>query len=233
VSKSDLLSVQNLSTFYGNSQALFDVNIEAPDLGAVAILGRNGAGKTTLLKSIVGELTPKNGAIYFEGVDNISVATEKRIHRGIGYVPQERAIFAGLTVLENLQIGRFSQENGESIDTVLEIFPKLKERIHQIAGTLSGGERKMVAIGRALLGSPKLLLLDEPTEGIWVGVIQEIIDHLIDLKNRISLLIVEQHLELALRVTEYAYVLDRGHVALEGPSSEVGNDPQLMRLLAP
>jgi branched-chain amino acid transport system ATP-binding protein len=233
VSKSDLLSVQNLSTFYGNSQALFDVNIEAPDLGAVAILGRNGAGKTTLLKSIVGELTPKNGAIYFEGVDNTSVATEKRIHRGIGYVPQERAIFAGLTVLENLQIGRFSQENGESIDTVLEIFPKLKERIHQVAGTLSGGERKMLAIGRALLGSPKLLLLDEPTEGIWVGVIEEIIDHLIDLKNRISLLIVEQHLELALRVTEYAYVLDRGHVALEGPSSEVGNDPQLMRLLAP
>jgi branched-chain amino acid transport system ATP-binding protein len=233
VSKSDLLSVQNLSTFYGNSQALFDVNIEAPDLGAVAILGRNGAGKTTLLKSIVGELTPKNGAIYFEGVDNTSVATEKRIHRGIGYVPQERAIFAGLTVLENLQIGRFSQGNGESIDTVLEIFPKLKERIHQVAGTLSGGERKMLAIGRALLGSPKLLLLDEPTEGIWVGVIEEIIDHLIDLKNRISLLIVEQHLELALRVTEYAYVLDRGHVALEGPSSEVGNDPQLMRLLAP
>ena len=233
MSKSDLLSVQNLSTFYGNSQALFDVNIEAPDLGAVAILGRNGAGKTTLLKSIVGELTPKNGAIYFEGVDNTSVATEKRIHRGIGYVPQERAIFAGLTVLENLQIGRFSQENGESIDTALEIFPKLKERIHQVAGTLSGGERKMLAIGRALLGSPKLLLLDEPTEGIWVGVIEEIIDHLIDLKNRISLLIVEQHLELALRVTEYAYVLDRGHVALEGPSSEVGNDPQLMRLLAP
>ena len=233
MSKSDLLSVQNLSTFYGNSQALFDVNIEAPDLGAVAILGRNGAGKTTLLKSIVGELTPKNGAIYFEGVDNTSVATEKIIHRGIGYVPQERAIFAGLTVLENLQIGRFSQENGESIDTVLEIFPKLKERIHQVAGTLSGGERKMLAIGRALLGSPKLLLLDEPTEGIWVGVIEEIIDHLIDLKNRISLLIVEQHLELALRVTEYAYVLDRGHVALEGPSSEVGNDPQLMRLLAP
>ena len=233
MSKSDLLSVQNLSTFYGNSQALFDVNIEAPDLGAVAILGRNGAGKTTLLKSIVGELTPKNGAIYFEGVDNTSVATEKRIHRGIGYVPQERAIFAGLTVLENLQIGRFSQENGESIDTVLEIFPKLKERIHQVGGTLSGGERKMLAIGRALLGSPKLLLLDEPTEGIWVGVIEEIIDHLIDLKNRISLLIVEQHLELALRVTEYAYVLDRGHVALEGPSSEVGNDPQLMRLLAP
>ena len=233
MSKSDLLSVQNLSTFYGNSQALFDVNIEAPDLGAVAILGRNGAGKTTLLKSIVGELTPKNGAIYFEGVDNTSVATEKRIHRGIGYVPQERAIFAGLTVLENLQIGRFSQGNGESIDTVLEIFPKLKERIHQVAGTLSGGERKMLAIGRALLGSPKLLLLDEPTEGIWVGVIEEIIDHLIDLKNRISLLIVEQHLELALRVTEYAYVLDRGHVALEGPSSEVGNDPQLMRLLAP
>ena len=233
MSESPLLFVQNLSTFYGNSQALFDVNIEAPDRGAVAILGRNGAGKTTLLKSIVGELTPRNGSVIFEGVDSTSLATEKRIRRGIGYVPQEHAIFADLTVLENLQIGKSSQENGEPIDTVLEIFPKLKERIHQLAGTLSGGERKMVAIGRALLGSPTLLLLDEPTEGIWVGVIEEIVDHLIELKDRISLLIVEQHLELALRVTEYAYVLDRGQVALEGPSSEVGNNPHLMRLLAP
>ena len=233
MSKPPLLSVQKLSTFYGNSQVLFDVNIEAPDHGAVAILGRNGAGKTTLMKSIVGELTPKNGSIFFEGVDNTSVATEKRIRRGIGYVPQEHAIFAGLTVLENLRIGKFSQENGDPIDTVLDIFPKLKERIHQVAGTLSGGERKMLAIGRALLGSPKLLLLDEPTEGIWVGVIEEIVDHLIELKNRISLLIVEQHLELALRVTDHAYVLDRGHVALQGPSSDIGNDPQLMRLLTP
>ena len=233
MSKPPLLSVQKLSTFYGNSQVLFDVSIEAPDHGAVAILGRNGAGKTTLMKSIVGELTPKNGSIFFEGVDNTSVATEKRIRRGIGYVPQEHAIFANLTVLENLRIGKFSQENGDPIDTVLDIFPKLKERIHQVAGTLSGGERKMLAIGRALLGSPKLLLLDEPTEGIWVGVIEEIVDHLIELKNRISLVIVEQHLELALRVTDHAYVLDRGHVALQGPSSDIGNDPQLMRLLTP
>ena len=123
MSESPLLFVQNLSTFYGNSQALFDVNIEAPDRGAVAILGRNGAGKTTLLKSIVGELTPRNGSVIFEGVDSTSLATEKRIRRGIGYVPQERPIFADLTVLENLQIGKSSQENGEPIDTVLEIFP--------------------------------------------------------------------------------------------------------------
>lgn len=234
MSDTPLLAVRGLSTYYGHSQALFDVGLVAGQRGAVAVLGRNGAGKTTLLRTIVGELRPRQGQIAFDGHDDTRTPTEQRVRRGLGYVPQEHAVFGRLSVRENLAVGAITRRRDPgAIDEVLTLFPKLGQRLNQRAGTLSGGERKMLAVGRALLTRPKLLLLDEPTEGVWVGVIEEIATRLAELASRIGLVIVEQHLELALGVAHYAYVLDRGRVALEGPSATIRNDPRLLRYLAP
>jgi branched-chain amino acid transport system ATP-binding protein len=228
-----ILTVTNLDAGYGRSQVLFDMRITAPKQGAVAILGRNGAGKSTLLKTIAGELRPMSGSIVFDGSDAASESTERRARRGIGFVPQEDAIFGRLTVRENLLLGATNQPDYDGLGEVLDFFPKLEQRLGQTAATLSGGERKMLAISRALLGRPKLLLLDEPTEGVWIGVIEEIADRLAVLAQRMSIILVEQHVHLALRIAGYAYVMDRGSVALEGSASQVRDDPQLLRYLAP
>jgi branched-chain amino acid transport system ATP-binding protein len=234
VSDISLLQARGLCTAYGRSQVLFDVNLQAPSRGAVAILGRNGAGKTTLLKTLVGDMPSTAGTIGFDQNDVTRRATEQRIRAGMGYVPQEQGVFGKLTVRENLDVGSMSLGNGEAgIDEMLKMFPKLGQRLGQQAGTLSGGERKMLAISRALLGRPKLLMLDEPTEGVWIGVIEEIAERLQALAQTMSIVIVEQHVELALRVARYCYVMDRGRVALEGASEQVREDPKLVRLLAP
>jgi branched-chain amino acid transport system ATP-binding protein len=228
-----LLEVDRLSAGYGRSRVLFDISLRAPRAGGVAILGRNGAGKSTLLKTLIGEIRPIAGAIRFDGVDAALQGTERRVRHGMGYVPQEQAIFGTLSVRENLLLGTLAQRQRSDIDLALDLFPKLGQRLRQQAGTLSGGERKMLAMGRALLGRPKLLLLDEPTEGVWVGVIEEIAERLAQLSREIGLVLVEQHVELALRVAAYAYVMDRGQIALEGASDAVRNDPDLFRYLAP
>jgi branched-chain amino acid transport system ATP-binding protein len=228
-----ILEVRQLSAGYGRSRVLFDVSLTAPRAGGVAILGRNGVGKTTLLRTLIGELRPIAGAIRFDGLDAAEHGTERRVRHGMGYVPQEQAIFGTLSVRENLLLGAITQKGRSDIDLAVDLFPKLGQRLGQQAGTLSGGERKMLAMGRALLGRPKLLLLDEPTEGVWVGVIEEIAERLVQLSREISLVLVEQHVELALRIAAYAYVMDRGQIALEGSSDEVRNNPQLFRYLAP
>jgi branched-chain amino acid transport system ATP-binding protein len=197
------------------------------------VLGRNGAGKSTLLKTIVGELAPRSGSIVLNLQDITLLPTERRIHAGLGYVPQEHSVFNRLSVRENLEVGALTNRDRSAIDRVLAWFPKLGQRLDQPAGTLSGGERKMLAIGRAVSSTPKLLLLDEPTEGLWIGVVEEIAGCLRDLVKDIAIVIVEQHLELALGVADYAYVLDRGRVALEGRSAALRKDPTLFQLLAP
>jgi len=227
------LQIDKLNAGYGGSQVLFGVSIAIPQRGAVAVLGRNGAGKTTLMKTIAGDLDVRGGSLRFDGVDIARMPTEKRVRLGLGYVPQEHAVFARLSVRDNLAIGALTNRNKQAIDRVLQIFPKLGARLDQAAGTLSGGERKMLAIARALLPNPRLLLLDEPTEGVWIGVIDEIIDRLKELAQQIAIVIVEQHLELALGVAQHAYVLDRGRVALSGTSQAVRHDPELLRCLAP
>jgi len=227
------LDIRHLEAGYGRSQVLFDVNIGIPWRGGIAVLGRNGAGKTTLMKTIVGELASSKGELFFDGRDITRRRPEQRARSGIGYVPQEHSIFARLSVRDNLAVGALSNHDAAAVERVLTIFPKLGQRLDQPAGTLSGGERKMLAIGRAMLGNPRLLLLDEPTEGVWVGVIDEITERLMELAKEIALVIVEQHLDLALRVADYAYVLDRGRVALQGPAEKVRNDPELLRYLAP
>ena len=233
MSEPTFLDVRGLCVSYGRSQVLFDVNLAAHRRGAVAVLGRNGAGKTTLLRTIVGELEARSGSMTLGTRDIMRMPTERRIRMGLGYVPQEHSVFGRLSVRENLAVGALSSPASLPVDRVLTMFPKLGQRLGQPAGTLSGGERKMLAIGRALLSNPKLLLLDEPTEGVWVGVIEEIAARLRELIKEIAIVIVEQHLDLALDVADYAYVLDRGRVALEGRSSEVRNDSQLLQLLAP
>ena len=227
------LDIRHLEAGYGRSQVLFDVNIGIPWRGGIAVLGRNGAGKTTLMKTIVGELASSKGELFFDGRDITRRRPEQRARSGIGYVPQEHSIFARLSVRDNLAVGALSNHDAAAVERVLTIFPKLGQRLDQPAGTLSGGERKMLAIGRAMLGNPRLLLLDEPTEGVWVGVIDEITERLMELAKEIALVIVEQHLDLALRVADYAYVLDRGRVALQGSAEKVRNDPELLRYLAP
>lgn len=233
MSDAALLDVDRLAAGYGRSQVLFGVSLKVPSRGAVAVLGRNGAGKSTLLKALFGELPPMSGSIRLDGAPIEREAAEVRVRRGVGYVPQEHAVFAKLTVRENLLLGCVRQPDRSGLDYVLDFFPKLAQRLPQTAGTLSGGERKMLAIGRAVLGRPKLLMLDEPTEGVWVGVIEEIAERLKQLSREMAVILVEQHIELALEVAGYAYVMDRGHVALEGPTAAVRQDSKLMHHLAP
>jgi branched-chain amino acid transport system ATP-binding protein len=227
------LEVNGLCAGYGRSQVLFDIALKVPPTGAVAVLGRNGVGKTTLMKAIIGELPAMTGQLSFDGRDVTRLPTERRVRLGLGYVPQEFSIFAQLSVRENLAVGNLRGRNGAAVDEVVEIFPKLGQRLEQVAGTLSGGERKMLAIARALLLRPRVLLLDEPTEGVWIGVIEEIAERLHKLVETIAVVLVEQHLELALRISRYAYVLDRGRVALEGDVASVRADPKLLQILAP
>ena len=148
-------------------------------------------------------------------------------------MPQEHSVFGELSVRDNLLVGAITNPNKSDIEEVVDIFPKLGERMYQLAGTLSGGERKMLAIGRALLSKPKLLLLDEPTEGVWVGVIEEIAERLEKMTSNISIIIVEQHVELALRIAESAFVMDRGNTVMNGPCEELRQDPNFMRYLTP
>ena len=229
-----LLDAAGLCTYYGTSQALFDVDLRVPSRGGVAILGRNGAGKTTLLKTLSGDLKATRGNIHFDKVDATGLRTEQRVRAGIGYVPQEHGVFARLTVRENLQVGAMAVADAQTgIDEMVALFPRLGQRMSQQAGTLSGGERKMLAISRALLARPYLLMLDEPTEGVWHGVVEEIAARLEQLAKKIAVVIVEQNLNLALGVSQFCYVMDRGRIALSGESEQVRHDPELIRLLAP
>ena len=229
----NFLDIRDLDAGYGRSQVLFGVNLSVPWRGGVAILGRNGAGKTTLMKAIVGELPVLGGSVSLDSRSIGDLPTEQRIRLGMGYVPQEHSVFSRLSVRDNLAVGALTSRDSGAVDRVLEIFPKLGQRMDQVAGTLSGGERKMLAIARALLSDPRILLLDEPTEGVWIGVIEEITERLILLAKEIAVVIVEQHLDLALRVADRAVVLDRGRIAIAGPAQQVRNDPRLLQYLAP
>jgi ABC-type branched-subunit amino acid transport system ATPase component len=218
-----LLETVGLCTYYGTSQALVDVAIKVPSRGAVAILGRNGAGKTTLLKTLAGDLQPARGTITFDGEDSVRLATEQRVRRGLGHVPQEQGIFGGLSVKENLLIGAMADPKGESrIGEMLELFPRLGQRLSQKAGTLSGGERKMLAIGRGLMSDPELLLVDEPSFGLAPQLTESVFESLNALKKRgMTIMLVEQNVTKALAVTDRGYVLENGRIELEGRSREL------------
>lgn len=230
------LEALNINGGYGKGQVLFDVSLAVPAHGIVVLLGCNGAGKTTFVNALAGALKPWSGQILADGRNVTGLTPNALADVGIGYVPQNRPIFTSLTVAENLQVGCYRMPRGksvEAIERVLEAFPRLKVRLDNAAGTLSGGERKMVAIARALLGEPKYLILDEPTEGVWPAVIQEIGHQLEQVGRSAGVFLVEQHLRFALDLGAEGYVLDRGQIVMRGPTSELRDDPRLHAFLTP
>ncbi len=227
----ELLEIRNVRAGYGETVVLEDVDLALPEDGALAVLGRNGVGKTTLLATIMGHTSFHSGEIRFNGQPIHGLPVYERSRLGIGYVPQERLIFPSLDVHENLTVaarpGRWSAER------VYDLFPRLKERRAAMGNQLSGGEQQMLAIGRALMGNPSLLLLDEPLEGLAPIIVEMLLASLKRLigEERLAIILVEQHAKVALAVTQTALVLNRGRVSHNGPSSALLADPQRLASL--
>jgi branched-chain amino acid transport system ATP-binding protein len=230
-----LLRLDDLQGGYGASQVLFGVSLEVPARGTVAVLGRNGAGKTTLLRTLLGYLPPSGGTVRLGGEDVTGMPPARMAKAGVGYMPQDQMVFPTLSVDENLQLGLQALPRGDrgSTQEAYQLFPKLADRRRQQAGTMSGGERKMLGLARALLGRPRLLVLDEPTEGVWHGVVDEILQALRRYATGAAILIVEQHLDLAMELAETAIVLQRGEIVMQGTPQQLRHDPQLLSFLTP
>ena len=214
-----MLAVNAIDVFYGESQILTQLSLALGTGQVVCVMGRNGVGKTTLLKTIMGLLVPRQGTILFDGHEIGHLTPYERARRGIGYVPQGREIFPSLSVRENLVLGaRRKRPTPESLDYVLSLFPALSQMLGKRGGDLSGGQQQQLAIARALISDPKLLLLDEPTEGIQPSIVQEIAAVLQQIKGERtrSILLVEQYLEFARSICDHFYVMEKGVVALEG-----------------
>lgn len=222
-----MLSLTNLDVTYGASQILFDVSLEIEPAQIVCLMGRNGVGKTTLLKTIMGTLKPRSGQIHFNGKDVTHEASHIRAQSGIGYVPQGRGIFPHLTVYENLLMGFEAvpnkRINQESIAEMYALFPVIHTMRSRVAGTLSGGQQQQLAIARALIRKPKLLLLDEPTEGIQPSIVTQIEDVIMTIRESrsMSILLVEQFLEFALGVADHCYVIEKGMIVSNSPVTGV------------
>lgn len=223
-----MLELVAVDGFYGRSRALKSVSLGVKNGGFISILGRNGVGKTTLLRSILGLMSRTAGSIRLDGVEIGDKPTHERARAGVGYVPQGRGILPSFTVRENLTVGTFAASgNKRGIDDwVLELFPILKEFLNRRGGNLSGGQQQQLAIARALLTEPKVILLDEPTEGIQPNIVEQIEDVLIDLnrKHGLTVMLVEQNVDFARRASETFVILDRGSVAAEGPVSLLTDD---------
>jgi branched-chain amino acid transport system ATP-binding protein len=228
-----MLEISDLSVSYGAISALRGISLKVDKGSIVTLIGGNGAGKTTTLRTVSGLLRPKSGAVRFMGEDITQLPPHKIVARGIGHVPEGRMIFSNLTVDENLAMGAYLRSDKASIagnrEYVFGMFPRLRERLRQTAGTLSGGEQQMLAIGRALMGEPKLLMLDEPSLGIAPRLISTIFEKIIEINRDrgISVLLVEQNANLALEISTHAYVLETGHVTMQGLSADLRKDPQL------
>ena len=225
--------IKNLNGGYEASQVLFDLSFAIPKTGVTAIVGRNGAGKSTLLQTIMGFIKPTAGTISFEDKEITSASTYARTRSGIGYVPQDRPVFSDLSVRENLLIGasRLPKKERTDLTPVLDIFPKLADRLDQKAGTMSGGERKMVGIARALIGQPTLLVMDEPTEGVWHGVVDEIQDRLITYGKNNAILIVEQNLDFTIAMASQILLLERGVISQRVSSASKSELEELRKRL--
>ncbi len=226
-----MLKIENLSVSYGETLILRDVNLEVRPGELVCLMGRNGVGKTTLLKSIMGLLRPQSGRISFEGKDITSTRPEVRARAGIGYVPQGREIFPQLTVLENLQVGQMANPTTlrSVTSNVFEFFPALSEMLDRKGGVLSGGQQQQLAIARVLGAEPRILILDEPTEGIQPSIITLIGRVLRSLKEsgKVAILLVEQYLEFALKLADRYYVMEKGAIALQG--TDANNDREAIK----
>jgi branched-chain amino acid transport system ATP-binding protein len=227
-----MLQLDGVNVFYGAIHALRNVSLTVNRGEVVTLIGANGAGKSTTLRAITGLLTPKSGRVVFEGDDITAVAAHRRVSRGISMAPEGRGIFANLTVLENLEMGAYlkrdRRETSRDMEYGFTLFPRLKERVKQRAGTLSGGEQQMLAIARALMSRPKLLLLDEPSLGLAPLVCHTIFSTIDAIKAAgTTLLVVEQNASAALKHSDRGYVLETGAVILEGSAGAVANDPRV------
>ena len=224
---SELLDVRNLETFYGPVMALRGVSIEVPEGSIVTILGANGAGKTTLMKTVSGALAPHKGSIRFRGQRIDGMEPDRLVTRGLAHVPEGREVFPFLSVAENLRMGAYTRrdraEIARDIDMVYEYFPILRERRQQQAGTLSGGQQQMLAIGRGLMSRPSLMLLDEPSLGLSPLLVQEIfaIVRRLNEEQGVTILLVEQNARVALETADYGYVLETGRIVMAGPAQKL------------
>jgi branched-chain amino acid transport system ATP-binding protein len=227
-----MLRVEGLEVGYGDLQVVWGVSFHVPKDSIVAILGPNGAGKTTTLLALMGLLPVKAGSASFHGESVIGLQTHQMVERGLVMIPEERAAFASLTVEENLDLGSYTSRarssRADTLDEVYETFPRLAERKTQLAGTLSGGERQMLAIGKALMARPELLILDEPSLGLAPIVVEQIFGVIREIRDRgVSVLMVEQHLEMALESADYAYILEMGSIATEGTGPDLEADSRV------
>ena len=221
------LAVEELDVHYGGSRILRDISLQVPDGSIVAVMGRNGVGKTTLLKAIMGLLVPSKGRVFFAGENVTALTADKRTRRGLGYVPQGREIFPQLTVRENLEIGLQARgSGGEVSEEVFTLFPVLADMQERMGGNLSGGQQQQLAIARALVGEPKVLMLDEPTEGIQPSIILEIEKVLLQLKERgeFAIVLVEQYFDFARQIADHFFLMDRGSILLQGTADELSDE---------
>jgi branched-chain amino acid transport system ATP-binding protein len=223
-----MLRVDALNTFYGKAQILFNLGFEIRQGEVVVLLGRNGAGKTTTFKSIMGIVPPKSGNITYKGISIDKLPPFKTCALGLGYVPEDRRIFSGLTILENLEVGKQPARRGLEAWTperLFELFPNLAERCNQAGGTLSGGEQQMLTIARTLMGNPEMIILDEPSEGLAPVVVDQLADTIQTLKDRgVSLLLAEQNLNFAKFICDRAYIIYQGSVCHESTIDALSNE---------
>lgn len=230
-----MLEVKNIDVFYGDIQALEDVSFEVPEGGVVAILGPNGAGKTTTLRAVSGQIPIRSGEIILNGDPIHSLSAPRVVDLGIAHVPEGRKLFGTLSVRENLELGAYTKRArssiGESLERVFDIFPVLKERQRQLAGSLSGGEQQMCAIGRGLMARPRLIMIDEMSLGLAPIVVQEMFDHVREVaKTGLTVLLVEQHIHKALELADHAHVLEEGSIALSGPTEKMADNEHVRAL---
>ena len=228
-----MLSCSGLCVAYGPVQALHGVSLRVERGECVALLGSNGAGKTTLLRALSGLVRPSGGSIEFDGAVLGRMAAERRVRAGLAHAPERRRIFPGLTVLGNLEVAttpwrRFGQSAAADLERVFVLFPRLRERRGQYGWSLSGGEQQMLAVGRALMSRPKVLLLDEPSLGLAPLIAEEVYDRLAEIRGMgVTILLVEQNTAMALSVASRAYLLEHGHIVLDGPADRLADHPRI------
>ncbi len=219
-----ILKVKDLKVNYGNIEAIKGISFEVRQGETATLIGANGAGKSTTLKAIAGLVSPKEGKIEFDGEDITGKDSSLIVSKGITLVPEGRRVFANMTVLENLKIGAYLRKDDleEDLDWVYSLFPRLKERAWQAGGTLSGGEQQMLAVGRALMSRPKLMMMDEPSLGLAPLVVRDIFSIIREINKRgVTILLIEQNANMALKTADYGYVMETGRISLSGPGNEL------------
>jgi branched-chain amino acid transport system ATP-binding protein len=229
-----MLQVENLNAWYDRSHVLQGVSLQVNKGEIVTLMGRNGAGKTTTLRSLMGLLSKRQGKASIDGTSFLDLPAHERFHLGLAYVPEDRRIVPGLTVKENLELGVIAQKNrGDMnvlVDEIAETFPRLKERLDQDGTSMSGGEQQMLAIARAMIGKPKVILLDEPSEGIMPVLVEEMFELFANLKEQgLTILLVEQNVQQALRISDRAYILDQGEIVFHDTAQNLLNNDEIQQ----